>query len=56
VGVLNEHFSEAIYQWRERTVAVDVADDPRARLAALISAADGITAGLAAREPAEAAP
>jgi transcription-repair coupling factor (superfamily II helicase) len=56
VGVLNEHISEAIYQWRERTVAVPVPDDPRARLAALISAADGITAGLAAREPAEAAP
>jgi transcription-repair coupling factor (superfamily II helicase) len=56
VGVLNEHIPEAIYQWRERTVAVPVPDDARARLGALISVADGLTAGLAAREPAEAAP
>jgi transcription-repair coupling factor (superfamily II helicase) len=55
VGVLNEHVPEAIYQWRERTVAVPVADDPRARLGALIALTDGVSAALAARAPAEAA-
>jgi transcription-repair coupling factor (superfamily II helicase) len=54
-AVLNEHVPEAIYQWRERTVGVPVPDDPGARLGALIAVADGLSAALAARAPAEAA-
>ena len=54
VGVLNEHLPEAIYQWRERTIAVPVPDDPTARLGALIALAEGLSAALAARTPAEA--
>jgi transcription-repair coupling factor (superfamily II helicase) len=56
VGVLNERLPEAIYQWRERTVAVPVPDDPTARLGALIALAEGLSAALAARAPAEAVP
>jgi hypothetical protein len=44
VGVLNEHLPEAIYQWRERTIAVPVPEDPAARLGALLALADGIGA------------
>jgi transcription-repair coupling factor (superfamily II helicase) len=55
VALLNERVPEAIYQWRERTIAVGVPDDPRARLGALISVVDGISAALAAGVPAEAA-
>jgi transcription-repair coupling factor (superfamily II helicase) len=54
-AVLNEHVAEAIYQWRERTIAVPVPDDPSARLGALIAVSEGISAALAARTPAEAA-
>src|SRR5690349_16902128 len=56
VAVLNERVPEAIYQWRERTIAVPVPDEAAARLGALIAVADGLSAALAAREPAEAAP
>jgi transcription-repair coupling factor (superfamily II helicase) len=56
VGVLNEHLPEAIYQWRERTIAVPVPDDPTARLGALNTVVDGLSAALATRTPAEAAP
>ena len=54
VTVLNERLPEAIYQWRERTIAVPVPDDPTARLGALIGVAEGLSAALAARSPAEA--
>ena len=54
-AVLNEHVPEAIYRWRERTIAVPVPDDPAARLGALIAVSDGISVAGAARAPAEAA-
>src|SRR5215204_2359535 len=54
VETLNERVEEAIYQWRERTVAVPVPDDPTARLGALIAVAEGISAASAAPAPAEA--
>ncbi len=54
VGVLNERLPEAIYQWRERTIAVPVPDDPSARLGALLALAEGLSAALSARAPAEA--
>jgi transcription-repair coupling factor (superfamily II helicase) len=54
VETLNERAEDAIYQWRERTVAVPVPDDPSARLGALIAVAEGISAASAARAPAEA--
>src|SRR5262249_328775 len=41
VTLLNERVPEAIYQWRERTVAVPVPDEPAARLGALIAVAEG---------------
>jgi transcription-repair coupling factor (superfamily II helicase) len=44
VGVLNEHLPEAIYQWRERTIAVPVPEDPAPRLGALLALADGVGA------------
>ena len=48
---LNERVPEAIYQWRERTIAVPVPDDPTARLGALIAVAEGLSAALVARTP-----
>ena len=54
VEALNKRVEEAIYQWRERTVAVPIPDDPTARLGALIAVAEGISAASAARAPAEA--
>jgi transcription-repair coupling factor (superfamily II helicase) len=56
VGVLNERVPEAIYAWRERTIAVPVPDDPGARLGALTALTDGLSAARTARAPAEAAP
>jgi transcription-repair coupling factor (superfamily II helicase) len=53
-SALNERVPEAIYQWRDGTVAVPVPDDPAARLGALIALADGLSAARAAREPAAA--
>jgi transcription-repair coupling factor (superfamily II helicase) len=47
VVTLNEGVEDAIYQWREKTVAVPVPDDPTARLGALIAVTDGVTAALA---------
>src|SRR5262245_20305226 len=44
VEILNERVEEAIYQWRERTIAVPIPDDPTARLGALIAVAEGISA------------
>jgi transcription-repair coupling factor (superfamily II helicase) len=54
VGVLNERLPEAIYQWRERTIAVPVPEDPGARLGALLALADGLGAARAGLTPAEA--
>jgi transcription-repair coupling factor (superfamily II helicase) len=48
VAVLNEQLPEAIYQWRERTIAIPVPEDPGARLAALLAVADGLGAARAA--------
>jgi transcription-repair coupling factor (superfamily II helicase) len=44
VETLNERVEDAIYAWRERTIAVPVPDDPTARLGALIAVAGGISA------------
>jgi transcription-repair coupling factor (superfamily II helicase) len=52
VEVLNEHLQEAIYQWRERTIAVPVPEEAGARLGALLALADGL--GAAAAQLAEA--
>jgi transcription-repair coupling factor (superfamily II helicase) len=54
VETLNEHLDQAIYQWRERTVAVPVPDDPTARLGALTTLAEGISAASASPAAAEA--
>jgi transcription-repair coupling factor (superfamily II helicase) len=56
VGALNERIPEAIYQWRERTIAVPVPEDPGARLGALIALADGLGAVAAVPAPAAAGP
>src|SRR5690349_5909221 len=48
VGVLNERLPEAIYQWRERTIAVPVPEEPGARLGALLALTEGLGAALAA--------
>jgi transcription-repair coupling factor (superfamily II helicase) len=55
VTTLNEHLAEAIYQWRERTIAVPVPEEAGARLGALIALADGLGAASTTRTPAEAA-
>jgi transcription-repair coupling factor (superfamily II helicase) len=47
VSTLNERVPEAIYQWRERTIAVPVPEDPAARLGALLSVVDGLGAATA---------
>jgi hypothetical protein len=49
VETLNEHLPEAIYQWRERTIAVPVPEEAGARLAALLALADGLGAARAER-------
>jgi transcription-repair coupling factor (superfamily II helicase) len=46
VTALNERVPEAIYQWREKTLALPVPDEPDARLGALIAVADGVMAAL----------
>jgi transcription-repair coupling factor (superfamily II helicase) len=51
VSELNERLPEAIYQWRERTIAVPVPEDPGARLGALLALADGLGAARAALGP-----
>ncbi len=55
VSVLNERLPEAIYQWRERTIAVPVPENPGARLGALLALADGLGAARAGLTAAEAA-
>jgi transcription-repair coupling factor (superfamily II helicase) len=52
VGALNERVPEAIYQWRERTIAVPVPEEPGARLGAILALADGLGAATAAPAPA----
>ncbi len=54
VETLNDRVEDAIYQWRERTIALPVPDDPTARLGALIAVADGISTATAAPTAAEA--
>jgi transcription-repair coupling factor (superfamily II helicase) len=44
---LNDRVPEAIYQWRERTIAIPVPDEPGARLGALLALADGLGAAQA---------
>jgi hypothetical protein len=46
---------EAIYQWRERTIAVPVPEEAGARLGGLIALADGLGVASTVRTPAEAA-
>jgi transcription-repair coupling factor (superfamily II helicase) len=46
VTALNERVPDAIYQWREKILALPVPDEPDARLGALIAVADGVTAAL----------
>ena len=41
---LNERLPEAIYQWRERTIAVPVPEEAGARLGALLALVDGLGA------------
>ena len=55
VETLAERVPEAIYQWREHTLAVPVPDDATARLGALIAVAEGLSAALSAPAAAEAA-
>ncbi|HKH22024.1 MAG TPA: transcription-repair coupling factor, partial [Solirubrobacterales bacterium] len=55
VETLAERVPEAIYQWREHTLAVPVPDDATARLGALIAVAEGLSAALTAQTAAEAA-
>ncbi len=44
---LRERVEGAIYEWRRRTLALPVPDEPGARLAALIAIAEGLTAATA---------
>ena len=55
VAALNERVPEAIYQWRERTIAVPVPEDPTARLGALIARGRGALGRSGGSDPAEAA-
>ena len=41
-GVLTEKVEGAVYEWREKTAAVRVPDEPEARLAAVLAMAEGI--------------
>jgi len=51
VTVLNERVPEAIYAWRDRTIAVPVPEEAGARLGALIALVDGLGAAAAAPGP-----
>jgi transcription-repair coupling factor (superfamily II helicase) len=44
VGALRERVPEAIYEWRDRTLALRVPGDPEVRLAALLALAEGLDA------------
>jgi len=52
VGALNERVPEAIYQWRERTIAVPVPEEAGARLGALLALVDGLGAASSNLAPA----
>ncbi|HET8592606.1 MAG TPA: transcription-repair coupling factor [Solirubrobacterales bacterium] len=52
VSALNERVPEVIYQWREKTVALPVPEDPGARLGAILALSDGLGAATPARTPA----
>jgi transcription-repair coupling factor (superfamily II helicase) len=41
-GALHERVEGALYEWREKTAALRVADEPEARLAAVLAMADAI--------------
>ncbi|HWM54613.1 MAG TPA: transcription-repair coupling factor [Solirubrobacterales bacterium] len=41
-GTLSEKVEGAVYEWREKTAAVRVPDEPEARLAAVLAMAEGI--------------
>jgi transcription-repair coupling factor (superfamily II helicase) len=41
-AALGDRVPDLIYQWREKTAAIPVPDDPAARLAALLALADGL--------------
>jgi transcription-repair coupling factor (superfamily II helicase) len=44
VGALNERLPEALYKWREKTLAVPVPDEAPARLAALLAVTEAVGA------------
>jgi hypothetical protein len=50
-----EKVEEAVYEWRQKTVAVAVPDEPEARLAALLALTEAVVP-LAAVMAADAAP
>ncbi|MGA8805782.1 MAG: TRCF domain-containing protein, partial [Solirubrobacterales bacterium] len=52
VSALNERLPEAIYQWRERTIALPVPEEAGARLGALLALVDGLGAATASLAPA----
>ncbi len=51
VAALNERVPEAIYQWRERTIAVPVPEEAGARLGALLALVDALGTATAALAP-----
>jgi transcription-repair coupling factor (superfamily II helicase) len=52
VSALNQRLPEAIYQWRERTIAVPVPEEAGARLGALLALVDGLGVAIASLAPA----
>ncbi|HET8592456.1 MAG TPA: transcription-repair coupling factor, partial [Solirubrobacterales bacterium] len=48
VSALNERVPEAVYQWRQKTVAVPVPEEPGARLGAILALSDGLGIATAA--------
>jgi transcription-repair coupling factor (superfamily II helicase) len=53
-GVLGEKLEGALYEWREKTVAIHVPDEPQARLAAVVAVAGAIRDAKHAQAAAEA--
>jgi transcription-repair coupling factor (superfamily II helicase) len=51
VAALNERVPEAIYAWRDRTIAVPVPEEAGARLGALLALVDGLGAATALLAP-----
>jgi transcription-repair coupling factor (superfamily II helicase) len=52
-AVLAEKAEGAVYEWREKTAAIRVPDEPEARLAAVLSMAEGIREARRAQAPEE---